>query len=117
MHYTKPMIELVMEIRRRLSAELKPSIKLANPELLAELQQYYPNSCDTITRTLIKELMQLAGDPWITQLKNPNSNSVPGLQAKVYRGQTSLKQSLAQPVSHSTNKRSAKIYRGQTVYT
>ncbi|WP_049723416.1 hypothetical protein [Gilvimarinus polysaccharolyticus] len=117
MHYTKPMIELVMEVRRRTPAELKPSIKLANPELLTELLKHYLDSSDTITRTLIKELMKLAGEPWVSQLKNPDSSAVSNLQTKVYRGQTSLEQSPTKSAPEPAAKRPVKVYRGQVVYT
>lgn len=62
MQYTKPMIELVLEIRRRVNAQAKPEVKLANPELLTTLGEIYHSSKDTILRTLIKELLTSAGD-------------------------------------------------------
>lgn len=95
MQYTKPMIDLVYEIRRRVDADMKPSVKMANPELLKELADYHHHTKDTITKTLIKELLFMAGDQW-PQLLEPNAEKVPKAPeipkqvVKVYRGQTIL---------------------------
>lgn len=95
MQYTKPMIDLVYEIRRRVDADMKPSVKMANPEMLKELADYHHHTKDTITRTLIKELLHLAGDEW-HQLVEPaktemtNTTEIPKQVVKVYRGQTTL---------------------------
>ncbi|WP_331352951.1 hypothetical protein [Cellvibrio sp. UBA7671] len=95
MQYTKPMIDLVYEIRRRVDADMKPSVKMANPEMLKELADYYHHTKDTITRTLIKELLHLAGDEW-HQLVEPaktemtKTTEIPKQVVKVYRGQTIL---------------------------
>lgn len=95
MQYTKPMIDLVYEIRRRVDAAMKPSVKMANPELLKELADYHHHTKDTITKTLIKELLFLAGDPW-PQLLDPivtapvKAPEIPKQVVKVYRGQTIL---------------------------
>ncbi len=95
MQYTKPMIDLVYEIRRRVDADMKPSVKMANPEMLKELADYHHHTKDTITRTLIKELLHLAGDEW-HQLVEPaktemtNTTEIPKQVVKVYRGQTIL---------------------------
>lgn len=95
MQYTKPMIDLVYEIRRRVDANMKPSVKMANPDMLKELADYHHQTKDTITKTLIKELLFLAGDQW-QQLLEPTSSDnvrlqeVPKQVVKVYRGQTTL---------------------------
>lgn len=95
MQYTKPMIDLVYEIRRRVDANMKPSVKMANPELLKELADYHHHTKDTITKTLIKELLFLAGDPW-PHLLDPvipepvKATEIPKQVVKVYRGQTIL---------------------------
>lgn len=118
MHYSKPMIDIVMEVRRRLPSELKPSVKLANPELLTELARYYPVSRDTVTRALIKELMQLAGESWPEQLNNPATPS-PKTQTKVYRGQVSLEErsDTSKASAEPEAKRPVRVYRGQVVYS
>lgn len=92
MQYTRPMIDLVYEIRRRVDSELKPSVKLANPEMFQELADYYQRSRDTITKTLIKELLSQAGDDWLALLDPPKAATpqLPKQLVKVYRGQTLL---------------------------
>jgi len=112
MQYTKPMIELVFEIRRRVPADLKPSIKLANPELLDELSEYHAKSRDVITQTLIKELLQKAGSPWDGYLEAEQRDSGPKQVTKVYRGQVSLEDA----PDHSKSKgRPKRMYRGQVI--
>lgn len=95
MQYTRPMIDLVYEIRRRVDAQMKPSVKLANPDVLSELASYYHGSADTITKTLIKELLSLAGDDWERLLQpatTAETSAISGVRqvVKVYRGQTML---------------------------
>jgi hypothetical protein len=96
MQYTKPMIDLVYEIRRRVDANMKPSVKMANPEMLKELAGYHHQTHDTITKTLIKELLFMAGDQWPGLLEPTPSAAVttapqiPRQMVKVYRGQTTL---------------------------
>jgi hypothetical protein len=89
MHYTKPMIELVFEIRRRANAHTKPGIKLANPNLLTELGEIYRSSKDTILRTLIKELLTVAGNEWLALQQEPVEPRKKST-VKVYRGKVSL---------------------------
>ncbi|HCS63773.1 MAG TPA: hypothetical protein DIW64_06590 [Cellvibrio sp.] len=95
MQYTKPMIDLVYEIRRRVDANMKPSVKMANPDMLKELADYHHHAKDTITKTLIKELLFLAGDQWHQLLEPTPSDTakvpdIPKQMVKVYRGQTTL---------------------------
>ena len=96
MQYTRAMIDLIMELRRRVDAEMKPSVKLANPEVLRELAEYYPRAKDTITKTLIKELLSLAGAEWsdllnpVAKTQDPQAQHHPHKIVKVYRGQTML---------------------------
>lgn len=94
MQYTKPMVDLVYEIRRRVDAELKPGVKMANPELLKELADYHHQSKDTITKALIKELLFMAGPPWATLLEPAqlDNKELPRQVVKVYRGQTVLEE-------------------------
>lgn len=51
MQYTKPMIDLVYEIRRRVDADMKPNVKMANLDVLTELAGYHHRAGDTITAT------------------------------------------------------------------
>lgn len=95
MQYTKPMIDLVYEIRRRVDSDMKPSVKMANPDMLKELADHYFHTKDTIAKTLIKELLLMAGPLW-HQLVEPvkteesKTNEIPKQVVKVYRGQTIL---------------------------
>lgn len=120
MQYTKPMIELVFEIRRRVPADLKPSLKLANPEILDELVAHHRRSKDVICQTLIKELLQLAGDPWDHALSDAQHEAEvaarPRQVTKVYRGQVTLEE--APPKEEDPDhlkKRPKRMYRGQKV--
>jgi len=114
MQYSKPMIDLVYEIRRRVDAGMKPSIKLANPEMLRELVEFYQGCKDTITRTLIKELLTLAGGPWVDQLDARLAKPhVPPQVAKVYRGQVSLEN--APSGDAAKPQKPLRIYRGRVV--
>lgn len=114
MNYTKSMIDLIKEIRRRVDAEVKPSIKMANPDLFLELQTIFHQSKDVVVHALIKELFQLAGDPWSDSLENNEGTERQIL--KTYRGQTELVNSSAPgqtPAKASTVAK--RIYRGQVV--
>lgn len=113
MQYSKPMIELVFEIRRFVSSDLKPSIKLANPELFSELQRLYHNAADAVTRALIKELFNLAGSPWPDRLES-NEPSTPQT-LRVYRGGTQLIDKPTSETPKAAIKRKTRIYRGQVV--
>lgn len=90
MQYTKPMIELVFEIRRRVNVHHKPGVKLANPDLLTELAGLFRASHDTITKALIKELLNLAGPEWSVLLSDNTQAKEGSHFLKMYRGQASL---------------------------
>jgi len=105
------MIELVFEIRRRVPSDIKPSIKLANPDLLQELITYYRGSRDVVTKALTKELVHLAGAPWPDRLENKSLDAPTRQVTKVYRGQVTLVEAPSpdKPKKVSPNR----IYRGQ----
>lgn len=113
MQYTKPMIDLVYEIRRRVDSDLKPSVKMANPEMLSELVDYYFRTKDTIAKTLIKELLYMAGPQW-QQLIEPEKaeevHDIPKQVVKVYRGQTILADAAAPAAP-----KPIRMYRGHPV--
>lgn len=71
MQYSKTMIDLIKEVRRRAPAEQKPAIKLANPEVMTEIKNIFHSSKDAVLRAIAKELFELAGPPWNTALKAP----------------------------------------------
>ena len=114
MQYSRPMIELVYEIRRRVHADLKPGIKLSNPELFNELTDIYHRISCTVTRTLIKELFALAGDPWDTLLENNQKNAAKQV-TKMYRGQVSLEDAPRDDKAGEQKKKPVRIYRGQII--
>ncbi len=119
MQFTKPMIELVFEIRRYAPSDLKPAIKLANPDLFAELQTFYHSLANTITKALIKELFYLAGGDWPSRLET-SEVTTPAQTVRVYRGQVQMTDQLPpNPKTESTplgeSKRKTMIYRGQLV--
>ncbi|WP_347331789.1 hypothetical protein [Marinimicrobium locisalis] len=117
MQYTKPMIELVFEIRRRVPADMKPAVKLANPELLDELVLHHRKSKDVISQTLIKELLQLAGAPWDQALSDVAHDEEiakrPRQVIKVYRGQVTLEET--PPKKAAEPHRRKRVYRGQVI--
>lgn len=117
MDFNKAMIDLVKEIRKRVSANDKPSIKLANPELLNELIPIYHGTKDTILSTLIKELFERAGDDWSERLKR-QEQSEERYVTQVYRGQVRVvkAEDEAKPdESEAKEAGSKRIYRGQVV--
>ena len=104
MNFSKSMIDLVREIRRRAPSEHKPGIKLANPELLSELLPWYQSSTDAIVKALIKELFTQAGDEWSQKLYLLEHGEEPAESGKTSDG-----------VIHKDGKRYVtKVYRGQT---
>ena len=121
MQYTKAIVDLIQEARRRAPSEDKPSIKLANPDVLFELLRLYQNSSDAIFKALVKEVFHLAGDPWPERLeakpdekKGGSENEAPeGYVVKVYRGQTVLERKASKEKQQSS--RPKRMYRGQIV--
>ncbi len=136
MNYTKPMIELVYEIRRQVPSELKPGVKLANPELFDELKSYYHDKAKTITKALIRELFHLADKE--TQLLKvaeevPVGPKQHSAMTKMYRGVVSLQEKTPSNVQKKGNSASVsgveaeevkkettpakpkRVYRGQVI--
>ncbi len=114
MNFNKPMIDLIREIRRRASSDSKPTIKLANPNLLHELIPIHHTCGDTITKTLIKELFSMAGAPWPEALEHPQAVEDQRFVTKIYRGQTQLEPAATQ-VTHEVHDKPKLIYRGRVV--
>lgn len=124
MNYSKAMIDLISEARRRAPSEDKPSIKLANPDVLFELNTLYHNSNDAVLRAIIKEAFLLAGDPWPQKLQEtevepePEEEEVanqPRYITKVYRGQTQLIEVAPESSVKEEKEPPKRIYRGQVV--
>lgn len=122
MQYTRPMIDLVYEIRRRVDANVKPSVKLANPEILNELATYYLQTKDTISKALIKELLNQAGEEWLSLLTPQalQDHEANKQVVKVYRGQTMLVDApnthpVAMDVVPASTHKVVRMYRGNPV--
>ncbi|MFT5082650.1 MAG: hypothetical protein ACI9Y1_000677 [Lentisphaeria bacterium] len=113
MQYTKPMIELVYEIRRLVPSELKPGVKLANPDLFKALIDHYFNGAKTVTKALVKELLVLAGEDWSDVLKN-NETLNDRYYTTMYRGAVSLEKPMDRVLEQGA-KKPKRIYRGQVV--
>ncbi|MFQ3171344.1 MAG: hypothetical protein ACI9DG_001378 [Oleispira sp.] len=118
MHYSKAMIDLISESRRRAPSTDKPSIKLANPDVLTELNKIYHKSNDTVLKAIIKETFCLAGEGWPDKLieKVEEDNTVKGSRfiTKVYRGQTQVIEAASEDGMAKESK-TKRIYRGQVV--
>lgn len=120
MQFTKPMIELVYEIRRLVPSDMKPAIKLANPELFSDLQHHYHAAASAVNKALIKELFHLAGAPWPARLENPTM-PVSRQTVKVYRGQVQAEDrplaedKQATPKEAQERQRKKRIYRGRVI--
>ena len=113
MNFTRAMIDLAKEIRRRAPSEIKPTLKMANPEFFNDLSELFKNTNDAVLKALIKEICELAGDPWSKVLEEPEKKPA---VLRAYRGQIEY----AEPEHASqsaTEKKSTtvRIYRGQIV--
>ena len=118
MQFTKPMIDLVYEIRRRVRSDLKPEVKLANPELLPILTNVYlQDKPDAVTGALIKELMSLAGDDWLARLQGGAATVSNRMISKSYRGQVSHEPAPSSGMAPEAvvTRKPVKIYRGRVV--
>jgi len=117
MNYSKAMIDLISESRRRAPSEDKPNIKLANPDVLIELNKIYHGSQDTVLKAIIKETFHLAGEGWPDKLIEDKGEIEDTKGAryikKVYRGQTQLIE--IAPTPELIVNKSKRIYRGQVV--
>ncbi len=117
MNYSKAMIDLISEARRRASSEDKPSIKLANPDVLSELNKIYHKSSDTVLKAIIKETFHLAAEGWPEKLIQVavelNDETSPRYVTKVYRGQTQLVEVEKKKIE--VEQKTQRIYRGRVV--
>lgn len=112
MQYTKPMIDLVLLIRKTAPTHIKSQIKLANPDLLEQLINIYPNLEGRGLRSLVVELMTLAGPDWVAELKARSRITT----ASARPTPAPLLQEGSAPLALSPHvKPRTKIYRGQVV--
>lgn len=110
MNFTRAMIDLAKEIRRRAPSETKPSLKMANPDFFTELGKLYQATNDAVLTALIKEICELAGDPWTNVLEKEVEQPT---VLKTYRGQMQYDAPAAKPAAQVTT--TTRIYRGQVV--
>lgn len=121
MQYTKSMIDLVFQIRKVAPEELRPKIKLTNPDLMDFLADIYNKFEEFKLKNLIKQLFSLAGPAWlglITESRSSERKSggfkfAKSTDAKqMYRGQTVLSEK-----SPAAEGKKAKVvtYRGQQI--
>ncbi|MBB6521939.1 hypothetical protein [Pseudoteredinibacter isoporae] len=106
MRFNKHMIDLLREIRRRVPSHQKPSIKLANPELIDELYIAYEQSRDSICQLLIREFIEQnrsLGEP-LREDRNTRHVTIPQLS-----GATKV-----EPENQKAE-RPKRVYRGQIV--
>lgn len=116
MNFTKPMIDLAKEIRRRAPSEVKASVKMANPDLFDELVKIFHESNDVVLKALIKEICELAGEGWPEALQNQNNEPAPKQSVFAYRGQISMVEKITTREEKPTEQVKKRIYRGQVVH-
>ncbi|BCE03202.1 hypothetical protein [Marinicellulosiphila megalodicopiae] len=117
MQYSKSMIELVMQIRKWMPSDLKPEVKLANPDLFQILANHYHDNPQIIVQALIKELFSLAGENW-NDLLVSTEIMAPQSTMRVYRGQISIEPKSDQGLlSDDAAKKPVRYYRGAPIYS
>ena len=113
MNFTKAMIDLAKEIRRRAPSEDKASVKLANPDLFVELARLFKTTNDALMKALIKEICALAEEPWHSILDQDQPSDVASVLT--YRGQSRLVITQSEPRKAENTPSAKRIYRGQVV--
>tara|TARA_R110002049_G_scaffold302055_2_gene494600 strand:+ start:3539 stop:3823 length:285 start_codon:yes stop_codon:yes gene_type:complete len=87
--YDRAMINLLREIRRHICSDVKPNIKLANPNLLYELRDIYRSGNNIVINALIKKMCFRAGPEWVSQLEEAAIEKK-SVTLKAYRGSSEL---------------------------
>lgn len=115
MTFTKAMIDLAKEIRRRAPSDLKPNLKMANPDLFKELGKLFHQTNDAVMKALIREICELAGEPWVDAL-NPDEDTESS-SVRHYRGITLFEKKSSEPDPGQRKEATVpkRIYRGQVV--
>ncbi len=65
---SKKQIDLLMEIRQRVRSEMDIRIKFTNSELPRELIDIHLRSDDAITRSRIRQFLEMLEDKWSKRL-------------------------------------------------
>lgn len=135
MKYTKSVIALVFEIRKKVPPQFRDNIKLSNPQLDIEFIGLYKTTDDVIVQALIKEVLLQMGSESIglispqTSQTNKTQKNKPRKKVKIYRGKEiemdNLEASEEPPIlktlaSSKVNedgqrKKAKRIYRGKVV--
>lgn len=112
MIFTRPMIDLAKEVRRRAPSELKPSIKMANPDMFDILIELYRDSKDAVFKALVKELITQAGEPWKSALLN---DIAPKKSDKRQLARPNIEEQHTEWFDRHDSDRNKRIYRGHVV--
>lgn len=62
--YDKKTIEKINIIRKRLREEYGEAPSLLDPKLFETMLDYWVSSKDAITKSQIRQLMEMLGEPW-----------------------------------------------------
>ena len=111
MHFTKPVIDLIFDIRRIAPLEVRPKIKLSNPKLLVLLIEIYKQYDQASLQLRIKQLITVAEPTLMTMISDQEQQPT----KRMYRGQP-IAQSEGERssvVQNHPGKRTPIIYRGQ----
>lgn len=117
MMYTRSMIEHVQQIRKMLPIDMRPHVRLANPDLLDQLSDLYWELQDKLIKEKIEKLMSLAGPAWLDLLHNRQQSSEH--TRCTYRG-VALPDTPARTAKTASSENAGKrklMYRGQPVQT
>lgn len=90
MLYTKPMIDLVFQIRREAPKNYRPHIKFTNPDLLPLLRTVGEKATDDSLRAAVERLLLLAGEAPVNGQPITPSAEPPSPErglSRLYRGQ------------------------------
>lgn len=108
MEMTKPIIDCMQNLRRRIRAEQGCDIRLSQDDAIAQMLTLAVKSRDDKTRALGKELSQLTGNELPTSQPPASATPTP---SNTYRGAT-----VQSEEAHPAHTASVRIYRGQRVY-
>ncbi len=65
--YDKAVIQKINTIRKRLRDEHGEAPSLRDPKLFQAMLDYWVLSKDAITKSQIRQLMEMLGEPWLSQ--------------------------------------------------
>ncbi len=65
--FNKEIIDRLRVVRKRITAEFGSAPALYAPNLLEDILLYSTRSQDAITKSQIRQLMEVVGEPWNTR--------------------------------------------------